>query len=72
MVVADKRLWLSADRETVIADGDPRAAFLLCSPGDEVTDEDAKRYGIKAAAKPADKQSAPPSNKGGAVEVKRS
>lgn len=63
MHTADRKLWLTADREQVVEDGDPDAAFLFASPGDEVSDEDAKRYGVKAKAKPADKQASAPANK---------
>jgi len=63
--VADRKLWLTDDRSETVEDGDPRAAFLLCSAGDEVSDEDAKRYGVKSKAKSANKEQAPPANKGG-------
>jgi hypothetical protein len=32
-MISDKRLWLTADRSTVVDDGDPAAAFLLCTVG---------------------------------------
>lgn len=63
MVVADKRLWLTADRERAVPEGSAEAAFLFCSPGDEVSDEDAKQYGLKAKGKPADKEAEAPANK---------
>lgn len=62
-VTADRKLWLAADKETVVEDGDAGAAFLFASPGDEISDEDAKRYGVKSKSKPAEKQAPPPSNK---------
>lgn len=62
-VTADRKLWLTADKETVVEDGDPRAAFLACSPGDELDDETAKRLGVKAKAKPADKAAPAPADK---------
>jgi hypothetical protein len=46
MVRADRRLWETADRSRVVEDGDPEAAFLLCIPGDEIPEEQAKRYGL--------------------------
>jgi hypothetical protein len=64
--IADRKLWLTADREKVVEDGDPAAAFLFATEGDEITDEDAKRYGVKAKAKPADKQAPAPANKAAA------
>ena len=66
--VADRRLWLTSDREQVVEDGDPRAAFLYATPGDEMTDEDVKRYGLapkpsKRARTPLDKEAASGSDK---------
>jgi hypothetical protein len=57
IVVANERLWLTADRERVVKDGDPDAAFLLCAEGNELPRVDAERYGLvggkkQAAAKP--------------------
>ena len=46
-VEVNERLFLTADREKVVPEGDPEAAFLFATPGDEVSEEDAKRYGIK-------------------------
>jgi hypothetical protein len=42
----DERLWLTADRERVVRDGDPEAAFLFATPGKRISAEDAKRYGL--------------------------
>lgn len=73
-VVADKRVWHNSDRSKVVEDGHPDAAFLLCSPGDELTDEAAKEYGVrgaKSAPKPVDKQAAPAANKSGVTVTKR-
>ena len=66
--IVDRKLWLTADKDQVVEDGDPGASFLFASPGDEVTDEDAKRYGLKGGAKPQDKQALVPANKGVAVQ----
>lgn len=63
MHIADRKLWLTADKERVVEDGDPAASFLFATPGDEISDEDAKRYGVKAKSKPADKQAPAPANK---------
>jgi hypothetical protein len=64
---SDRKLWLTADREHVVEDGSSEAAFLFAGEGDEITTEDAERYGLlgggKAAAKPADKQAQAPANK---------
>jgi hypothetical protein len=46
IVVVGERLWLTADRERVVKDGDPEAAFLLCGDGGQITRSDAERYGL--------------------------
>lgn len=67
MLVADRRLWQTADRSCLVEDGDPEAAFLFCTPGDEVPEEEARRYGllkVKAEPPPEDKAvKAPPEDK---------
>jgi hypothetical protein len=45
---ADRKLYLTADRERVVEEGDDDAAFLFKGEGDEITDEEAKQYGISA------------------------
>lgn len=64
-VIASEKLWLTADRSRVVPDGDAEAAFLFCTPGKAISDDDAKRYGVKAKAKPANKEADPPANKSG-------
>ena len=46
MLVAEERLWLTADRERVVGEGDPEAAFLLAAEGDTIEAEEAKRLGL--------------------------
>lgn len=46
MIVADRRLWLTADRSRVVEDGDPSAAFLLAAPGTEIPVDEAARLGL--------------------------
>lgn len=59
--VTDRKLWLTADRERVVEDGDPEAAHLLASKGKELPADVVKRYGLD---KPAKKQVAgPPADK---------
>lgn len=70
-VKVTERLYLTADKERVVKEGDPAAAFLYATPGKEITAEDAKRYGIKAAAKPADKAEPAPENKASGVTVNK-
>lgn len=48
---SDKRLYLNADRSKVVEEGSPDAAYLLAGEGGEVSDEEAKRYGLKAPTK---------------------
>lgn len=47
---SDRKLWLTADRNRVVEDGDPDAAFLLAVRGDEIDAETAQRYGLGAKA----------------------
>ena len=65
MFIADRRLWQTADRSRLVEDGDPEAAFLFCTPGDEVAEEEAKRYGLTKAAPPLEDKAvkAPPGDK---------
>lgn len=45
-VEAEERLWLTADRERIVAEGDPEAAFLYASPGKRIDRLEAVRYGL--------------------------
>lgn len=62
-------LWLTAERDEVVPDGDPRAAFLLGTAGKRITVEEAQRLGLakgaktKAAEPEADKESKPEADK---------
>ena len=40
-------LWLTADRDKVVAAGSEDAAFLLAAPGAQIDQETAERYGLK-------------------------
>lgn len=44
----DKQLFQTADQRRIVEAGDPDAAILLASPGDEFSDDDAERLGLKA------------------------
>lgn len=80
-MIADRRLWLTADRERVVEEGDPEAAFLFATPGKEISDADAEKYGLKPAkakaaeakqAEPAeDKQAPAPANKARKATTKK-
>lgn len=65
MAPAGRRLWLTSDGKRLVEDGDPDATTLFAGEGDEVSDEDAKRYGLKAKAPAANKEAEPAANKGG-------
>lgn len=47
---SDKRLYLAADGETVVEDGDMRANTLLVGAGCEISDDEARRYGLMPKA----------------------
>lgn len=49
-VTADRRLYLAADGSLVEA-GDPEAATLYATEGQEIPKDEAERLGYKAAAK---------------------
>lgn len=59
-IVVDRRLWLTADRERLVEDGDPEAAFLFATPGKRIPRDQAERYGLadepKRRGKTQDKQ----------------
>jgi hypothetical protein len=41
-----EKLYLTADRKSVVREGDPSAAFLLGVPGTVISDATAKRLGL--------------------------
>lgn len=69
-----EKLWYTADKKSVVPDGDPRAAFLLGLPGRLIGDDEAVRLGLvanepkpteeKAAEPAANKAKRKPANKG--------
>lgn len=54
-MIAERRLYLTADESEVVEEGDARAAFLFVTPGKEISDADVERYGLKAPKKAAEK-----------------
>ena len=46
-LVADRRLYLSADKARVLEDGDPEAAYLLAPAGRVIPAPDAERLGLR-------------------------
>lgn len=51
-VSAVERLWLTESRDRVVPDGHPDAAFLFCSPGDEIPVSTAAAVGLVEGADP--------------------
>ena len=45
-LIADRRLYLTADRSRVVEEGEPEAAFLLVGEGSELESALAEQYGI--------------------------
>lgn len=41
-----RRLWLTADRDRLVEQWDPDAAFLFCIPGQIIAQADAIRFGL--------------------------
>lgn len=48
VVTVGEKLWLTSDRERVVKDGDPDAAFLLCAAGNELPRSVIEQYGLNA------------------------
>lgn len=74
-MIADRRLYLTADKSEVVEEGDARAAFLFVTPGKEISAADAERYGLsetKAAPKAEDKQAPAPANKARKAPARKS
>jgi len=57
--ISDRRLYLTADRSSVVEEGDPGAAYLLVGEGGEVSTAVARQYGLKAPSKQPPDDSAP-------------
>ena len=49
--VADRRLWLTADKSEAVEDGDPKSAFLLIAPGQSMSRAWAQELGVIPQAK---------------------
>lgn len=60
-MISQKSYYLTADRQNVVEEGDPKAQFLLVRAGMELPDALAEQYGLsgKKAAAPPPAQSAP-------------
>lgn len=64
MFRVEKRLYWVADRGRLVRHGDPEAAFLAFTPGQELPDEEARRCGL--LVDPEEKTAPAPENKLGA------
>lgn len=69
-MIVKGRMWHTADKQRLVPDGDPEAAFLAFTPGQEVPDGLAAELGLlpaparpKSRAKPADKAKTPDGDK---------
>ena len=45
-IILTEKLWLTADQNRVVQDGDPDAAFLLGTPGKKIPKSEAARLGL--------------------------
>lgn len=52
-VIANERLYLTADRDRVVAAGDPDAAVLFATPGKRIPRVEAERLGLLEVDVPA-------------------
>lgn len=63
-VVADRRLYLTADKARIVEEGDAEAAYLFATPGTPISQEDVTRFGLDdtvgAANEPAEAEAPPP------------
>lgn len=48
-IIANERLWLTADGKRVVSEGDPEAASLLAAKGHNVPRAEAERLGLTEA-----------------------
>ena len=58
-MIAKETLYLTADRQTVVKEGDPKAQFLLVREGQELPDSEAEKYGITGKKAEPAKESDP-------------
>lgn len=58
-----ERMYLNADRTKIVAGG-PEAAYLFKIPGDQITDEEAVRYGLSKPKAAEAREARPPARTG--------
>lgn len=54
--IADRYLYLNADKTKVVEEGDPAARFVLAGPGSTIPDDEVKKYGLDKVKKKAAKE----------------
>jgi len=69
-MISSKTYYLTADRQNVVEEGDPKAQFLLVRAGNEIPDAQAEQYGIKGDKKAAPASEAPPASSDSGPEPK--
>lgn len=63
-MIAEQRIWLSADGGSAVPEGDPQAAFLIAAEGSEIPEEyEEIARNVKASSASSNKQSQPAKNK---------
>ncbi len=71
---AKERLYLTADGQALVAEGDPRGASLYAAPGDEIPQSAAEKFGLVDGDLPVDEALAEAmavSSGGGAGEAQK-
>lgn len=54
-MIAKQRLYLTDNRDALVAEGDERGATLYAAPGDEIPDDAAERFGLVDGDLPKEK-----------------
>ncbi len=72
-MIMTERLYLTADRKTVVKDGDDRAVHIFAAKGQQILDSVARQHGLletkkKRVKKAANKMVRSPENKAGEGE----
>lgn len=68
-MIAKQRLYLTADKSAVVREGDEAAATLYATPGDEIPDSAAEKFGLVDGGLPkSGTSSAPAKPKGKTVK----
>jgi len=52
-------VWVTAERDRIVDEGDSAAAYLLAAEGGEIPEEEAKRLGYRAQQRVANKELEP-------------